>query len=138
MQNNNQERTDAHERLQRLRTSARILQTEIDKITREIQQLDTSLRNENTQKTEQTNNATAGSIENKRNANPRNKRENEQDTPLQVGLKIQYNRKGGKRLNTRNKRNGHGTITKITDQWVYFKTDEGEIKYRAPKNVAQL
>lgn len=136
--NHQDQNTNTHERIQRLRNSARRLQTEIDNITREIRELETSINNKEEQETEQINDTREGSRRSKGNANQRTQLENKRAVSLEVGLKIQYNRKGGKRLNPYNPNNGQGTITKITQQWIYFRTDEGQTKYRAPQNVAPI
>ncbi len=121
---NNNTREDRYEKLQRLRTSAKRLQEEVDNITREIEQLQASLSEE---KQQQEINTKEG------------RRQTDTTEPkLQVGQRIQYNRRGGKRLNKSNGNNPHGTISRITDKWVYFDADNGEKLYRAHKNVASI
>ncbi len=88
------------ERLQRLIQSARVLQAEIDNITREIQY-------------------SSECKEKKDQARGENENADLQDPPLEVGQRIQYSRRSGKRLNPHNGNNGRGAVTKITAKWIF-------------------
>ncbi len=130
-----QEKNNTQDRLNRLRQSARTLQNEINNITKEIQELEIKLNRENTEVEREQPRRNKKRTENKNTESTVINREN---VPLEAGIRIQYNRKGGKRLNKSNVNNGHGTITKITAQWIYFDTDDGRTLYRAPHNVSRI
>ncbi len=99
------------------------LQEEVDNITKEIEQLQASLDGEDRHKQQASTNT--------------DRRETDTSEPkLRVGQRIQYNRRGGKRLNKNNGNNPRGTISRVTDQWVHFDADDGQKLYRAHKNVS--
>ncbi len=114
---NNNEPNDTATKLRQLRESATRLQQEIDGITKQIKELELKVdtRKEETDQAENTTN-----------------------TRLSIRQRIQYNRKAGKPLNIRSAHNPRGTIVSITQQWIHFRTDDGDIKYRAPKNIKTI
>ncbi len=119
--NDTETNDEAHEtttkRLENLRDSARTLQREINAITREIRALEIEL----------------GSVEKEEN-----RESTTEENKLRVGQRIQFNKKAGKPLKPSAAHNPRGTIISITEQWIHFRTDDGDIKYRAPKNIATI
>ncbi len=115
--NENKDKNTTAKRINRLRKSARTLQLQIDTITKEIQELELELGHEKRETSQG---------------------ENTEGENLRVGQRIIYNRKAGKPLNPTHAHNPRGTIISISEQWIHFRTDDGDIKYRAPKNIASI
>ena len=121
-QNKIEQRKRASRRLAELRQNAELVQREIETITEQIELLDRIITEDDTSSEQ------VGEVN----------RETE-DRAVEVGDRVRYNKKAGKRLRESNAHNPRGTVTRITEHYIYIKTDDtGDIINRAAFNVSRI
>ncbi len=110
------QRNKAAKKLSQLQRSAELLQKEIEIITEQLEHLDTVIQESSSNEDDQ-----------------------ERESRLQVGDRVQYNKKPGKRLNKTSAHNPRGIITSISDHYISIRTDENaDIINRAHFNVDKI